>query len=119
MVAIGLSEGWPLGLEHDELVVGAGRDAMRGGENQVARNRGAAAKAVLARQHHHRMREFRRGLRPADHRGGGNGAGQDDQGSNRARHCGVISPFWLDAVNINRNTDAWFVWITARAAAVM
>ncbi len=66
---------------------------MRGGEYQVSRDRGPAAKALLASEHHHRMRKFRRGLRAADHCGGGSCQRPGNENGRRARHRRVMSRF--------------------------
>ncbi len=42
-------------VELDELVVGAGLHAVRGGEHQVARNRGAGAERAARADDHHRV----------------------------------------------------------------
>ena len=82
---------------------------MRGGEHEVARDRDAAAKAALARQHHHRMCEFRRGLRPADHRGGGSAQGQDDEGGNRARASRRDEPVLVRACQHQFTSTEWCI----------
>lgn len=60
----------PLRVESDQLVIGAGRHAMRCGQHQVARDRDAGTGiAAQADDHHRRVRALPQARRPGQWRG--------------------------------------------------
>ncbi len=61
----------PLCVEGDQLVVGAGRHAMRRGQHQIARDRDAGAGIAARADDHHRRLRTLHGRRAADQGGGG------------------------------------------------
>ena len=69
----------PLRVECDQLVIGARRHAMRGGQHEIAGDRDAGA-GIAARAHdHHRGMRALHGRRAADQGRGGHDEGYEQR----------------------------------------
>ena len=82
----------PLRIELHELVVGAGRHTMRGGEHEIARDqRAGAGIAARADDHDRGAREIAGRRRAADHGGGGQACEHGQKDKADAEHGDAMS----------------------------